>query len=104
MNPILGKPVHDIMQVKGKTKALTVTNVLQEVKVGTSRLENRKIVVIYNNGTETIDYGFEDTLTYGQGIPVPSGESEYIACSDNVTVYVIGPPASSTNVRILEGY
>ena len=103
MNPILGKPVHDIMQVKGRTKALTVSDTVQEVRVGDTRMENRKIVVIQNLSASDLDYGFESTLAYGQGLVLESGDVVSIAVSDNVPIYIVGP-SGGLQVRIMEGY
>jgi hypothetical protein len=102
--PILGKLVHDMMLVKGRTKAITVTSTPIEALTGAERMVDRKIVVVYNNSIVDVEYGFESTLVYGQGLIIPPGAEVELAIGHNVPIFLVGPPLSSLNVRVMEGY
>lgn len=104
-SPILGKPVHDMLQVRASTAAITVTSTPVEAKTGDSRMENRKIIVVYNNDSEyNIEYGFESDLTYGGGMIIPPGVQVTLAAGERLAVYLVAGVGRSINTRIIEGY
>lgn len=103
-SPILGKPVHDIMQVRGKTRRIVVNAGHQSAITGSAPMANRKIVVVYNNGDEPIEYCFDTDTTFGNGMPVQPGEQESIAAGEGVAIYLVGGLGSHVDVRIIEGY
>lgn len=89
----------DIINTSGVNAAASITTTAVEVKVGASRLVNRKAVtVIPTNGT--IYWGFTSGVTVANGMPVLKNQRVTIAISDNVAVFAIS--AGTVDVRVVE--
>ena len=79
--------------------ALTVGTTAVEIKVGGTRLANRKSVFLFNNSNKTMYWG-DSGVTTTTGIPIARGESVTIAIED-VAVFVITDQAGR-DARVVE--
>jgi hypothetical protein len=70
-------------------------------KLPSSSLENRRALVIHNNGVGTLYIGTSNVTTLN-GFPILSGEKIAIDIQGNPNVEIWGISASSSDVRILE--
>ena len=95
--------VFDILDGEGTQASLSVGTSPIEVKAGSVRLNGRKSVVVYNNSNRTIWYGFNNSLTVSNGIPIPRGGERRFNIGSNFTLYLISEVAN-TNVRINEAF
>jgi len=66
----------------------TVTTVQSLASVGVSNLANRKGLVIYNKGAQSIYYG-PTGVTAATGIPVLKDEIVVLGYGQNINVYVL---------------
>ena len=82
-----------------RSSAITVTS--SAVALPVNPLENRRALVVHNNGVTDIFLG-ESTVTVDSGLPLSAGEKIAfdIQNTPNVTVYAIC--VGSCNVRIME--
>lgn len=81
--------------------AIAVTNTAIEAKVGASPLPNRKSVTVYNNGNQTIYWGYTNAVTTLTGTPIAKKQSVEFAVGDGQSVWLIAS-SGSQNVRITE--
>lgn len=79
--------------------ALIVGTTAIEVKVGASRLLDRKGIMLYNNSNQAIYWGGAG-VTIATGIPLAKGEPVIISIND-VALFVIGSQANQ-NARVVE--
>lgn len=92
----------DIANSSGVNGALNLSTSVIPIRVGASNLSNRKFLMIYNNSTHIIYWGFSSLTTVTSGIPLPPQSSITISAGESVTVYAIGT-FNSINLRIAEG-
>jgi hypothetical protein len=85
----------------GVQGAITVTNTATEVKVGASPLENRKSVTVYNNGNQTIYWGYTNAVTTSTGTPIEKKQTVEFAVGDGQSIWLIAS-SGSQDVRITE--
>jgi hypothetical protein len=92
----------DILYVEGVEGSLTVGTTPVEVRVGSSALEGRKIVTLFNNSNSTIFWGFTSGVTISTGTPIVKNQFVTWDVSQNVSIYVVAGSAGN-NTRITEG-
>lgn len=85
----------------GVQSAITVTNAAIEVKVGASRLVGRSFITAYNNGTQTIFWGYTSGVTVSSGTPLVVNQVGSWRVGDAQSIYLIAT-SGSQNVRISE--
>lgn len=91
----------DIPDQAGVESALTVGTSAVEIRVGGSRLANRKSVTLYNNAFVNMFWGYTSGVTTTTGTPITPGTLNSWASSDNNPIYVITTLAGQ-NSRITE--
>jgi hypothetical protein len=79
--------------------SLSVGTTAVEVKVGASRLANRKSIALYNNSNRTMWWGGSG-VTPSSGVPINKGELLTLAIED-VAVFVVSDQASQDS-RVIE--
>lgn len=95
-------PVVKIMNNGGNNGPITVSTTAVPARTLGVNLANRKNLVIYNNGTATIYWGYDPALTSNSGIPLAIGQVTSLDVGSNTTIYLIAA-SGSHNVRIAEG-
>jgi hypothetical protein len=93
--------VTDIVNESALYTNLTVGTSAVEVKVGGSRLTNRKCVTLVNNSSKTIYWGFSNSVTVSNGTPIEKGQMFVWSVGDSIQVWVISNTAS-LDTRITE--
>lgn len=91
----------DISDTSGSSGAITVGTTATPARVGGANLANRKNLTIYNNGTQTIYWGYANTVTTANGIPIVKGQWASWSIGANVTVFLISGSAGQ-DVRVAE--
>lgn len=89
-----------ITNTNGVQGALTVGTSAIEVKVGASRLSDRKSLTLFNNSNSTMYWGFNSSVTVSNGTPIAKNE-QYAWRIGDVPIFVISGSASS-NARVTE--
>ncbi|MEO0271691.1 MAG: hypothetical protein ABIM30_01205 [candidate division WOR-3 bacterium] len=92
----------DILNYSGVTGNIVVGTSAIEAKVGSTRLENRKVLVIYNSSNSTIYWGFSPSLTTTSGLPIFKQQTLTIQIGDALAIYLIAN-TSGNNILIAEG-
>lgn len=95
---------NDVLRGGGVQGAITLGTTAVEVKVGASKLANRKSVTVYNNSNRTIYWGYTSAVSVSTGTPVlrNSAWSWDINSGASSTIYIIADDPS-LDVRITEG-
>lgn len=93
--------VIDFSNSSGIQGAISVTTSATALRVGGSNLTNRKTLTAYNNGSSTIYWGYDNTVTTSSGTPLEKNQFASWEVGDNVTLYAI-TSSGSQNVRITE--
>jgi hypothetical protein len=89
----------DSLHSGGTHGALSVSTTAVELRVGGSRLTNRKLVTALPDGT--IYWGYTNAVTTSTGTPIYKDQYVIWAADDTASIYLIA--ASGTkNVRITE--
>lgn len=91
----------DIFNNGGSFGAITVGTSATEVKVGASPLADRKIVVIYHNGSNQLYYGLSNSVTTSNGIRIFKNQIVMITAGENTSIWLISDQ-SGQDVRIME--
>lgn len=78
---------------------ITVTTTPQEVKVGSSALDERKVLTIQPTDGH-IYYGYSNTVSSTTGTKIHKGQWIQLEASDRLPVWVVSQ--GSVNVRITE--
>lgn len=91
----------DGIRAQGVYGALTVGTSAVEIKVGGSRLTNRKAVTFYNNSNQVMYWGFNSSVTTSNGTPIAKNEFVVWQISDVVQLWVIAGQAG-LNSRVTE--
>jgi hypothetical protein len=92
----------DLVSSGGLQSSLTVGTTPVEVKVGSSRLTDRKSVTLFNDSNATLYWGYTDSVTVSSGSPILKNQLAAWAISEDVSVYVVAGSANN-NTRITEG-
>jgi len=79
--------------------AKTVTTSAQEIKVGGSALEERKVITIQPTDGE-IWFGYNSSVTSSTGTKIHEGQLIQIEASESLPVWMVS--GGSVNVRITE--
>jgi hypothetical protein len=91
--------VSDQIRSGGVEAGITVTTTSIELKVGGSRLTNRKLVTALPSGT--IYWGYNSTVTASTGTPIFNNQLYAWAANDTCEIWLITTGANK-NVRITE--
>lgn len=85
----------------GEYTAISVTDTAQEVKVGASVLEERKVITL-----QPIDgaiyYGYSNTVTSTTGTKIFKGQWIQLEASDRLPVWVVAATGETVDTRITE--
>lgn len=92
----------DILNYNGVNGSLTVGVTAVEAKVGTTRLENRKLLIIHNTSNSTIYWGFSASVTTSTGLPIFKNQVLTLNIGDSLPIYLIAA-TSGNNVILAEG-
>lgn len=93
--------VADVLNNNGVQGTLTVGTTAVEVRVGTSRLENRKSVTLYNSSNNTIYWGYTSGVTVSNGTPIARNQYVEWSIGDQLPIFVIAATTGNV-VRITE--
>ena len=93
--------VVDIVNEAGAFTSLTVGVTAVEVKVGVNRLVNRKSVTLYNDSNATLFWGYSNTVTTANGMPILKGQFVEWSIGDSLPIFVIAGTAGN-NIRVTE--
>lgn len=91
--------VSDAIHTGGVQAALSVSTTAIELKVGGSRLTNRKLVTALSDGT--IWWGYTNAVTTATGTPIYKDQYVIWAADDTTSIYLIAS-AGTKDVRITE--
>lgn len=93
--------VADIINTSGVQGFLTVSTSAVEAIVSVSRLTNRKLLTIHNDGPTTIYWGYTNTVTTATGTPIFKNQLATWDIGDGLGVWLIAGTAGNT-VRVTE--
>jgi len=85
----------------GGQSQLNVGTTAVEVKVGASRLTNRKLVTLYNNSNSILYWGYSNTVTTASGTHIVKGQFISWEAGDAQSIFVISGSALN-ETRITE--
>lgn len=91
----------DALSGAGVDGAITVGTSAVEAKVGASPLAERKLLTIHNNGSQTIFWGYANTVTVSSGTHIFKNQTAIFEFTEARTVWLISGTAGQ-NVRIGE--
>jgi hypothetical protein len=94
----VGSGPPDISGVQG---AITVSSTATAVRVGGANLANRKSLSAFNNGTQTLYWGYTSGVTTSSGTPLYKNQTIFFDIGPDVTVYLIAASATH-DVRVTE--
>ena len=84
----------------GLVTAVTLTGAT--VQIPTTPLKYRRSIALCNNSTsDTIYFGFDPSVTTGNGWPIPPGGSISLDINAHIPLWAVSG-GSSTDVRVLE--
>lgn len=86
--------VADVINQAGVQSALTVTTTPIEVRVGGSRLENRKLVSVFNDGSQTIFWGYTNTVTSATGTHIFKNQLVSWDVGDGLAIWLVASSGS----------
>ena len=76
---------------------------LFETQIASGQTRRRIGIRNYSNhNSGEIYYGFSAAVTPGTGMPMVSGELEYIPIKDNLDLYFVGTSGEHGDVRVIE--
>jgi hypothetical protein len=93
--------VVDVINDSGVSSALIVGTVAIEIKVGSSRLQGRKSVTLFNNSNSTLYWGYSPTITVATGSPIFKQQLIEWSVGDAVAIYIIAGN-NNNDTRITE--
>lgn len=85
----------------GVQSSLTIGTTAVEVKVGVSRLSNRKLVTLYNNSNVTVYWGYSGSVTTSSGTPIFKNQFISWTVGDQQSIYVVAG-SENNDSRITE--
>lgn len=91
----------DISDNSGVQGALNVGTSAVAARVGGSNLANRKSLVVYNNSSNVIYWGYTNAVSSSTGIPIQKGQLVEWRVGPNTTVYLIAGSATN-DMRVTE--
>lgn len=81
--------------------SITVGTSVVEAKVGASALANRKLLTVFNNGNQTIYWGYDSSVTSSTGTPIFKSQFVEFEFTEDVSVWLISDTAGQ-DVRVGE--
>lgn len=93
--------VADVINNAGVQGALSVSTTAIEVRVGASRLVNRKLVTVFNDGSATVYWGYTNAVTAVNGTPIFKNQIHSWDAGDSISIWLIAASGSHT-CRITE--
>lgn len=94
--------VVDTMTTGGVHGTVSVSTTAIAIRVGGSNLTERKNMMFYNDGNNTIYWGYSNTVTTTNGMPLMKGQSCSGDWGAGVTIFAIAASGTHT-VRVNEG-
>lgn len=91
----------DVVNRSGVYAAVTVGTSAVELKVGGAALIFRQLLIVRNNSTATIYWGYDNSVTTSTGTPLSPNETLALGVGPDITVYAIAVGAGN-NVRVQE--
>jgi len=88
--------VHEI-----RTSGLDIVDNATILPSGTDALDGRRVIAIYNNGSDTLYVG-PSGVTENTGYPVVAAQEKAFAIAGNLSIYAIAAAGTSINIRIME--
>jgi len=85
----------------GAYKATPVTDTAQEVKVGGSVQEERKVVTLQPTDG-TIYYGYDNSVDSNSGTKIFKGQWIQIEASESLPIWIVANTGETVDVRITE--
>ena len=85
----------------GVYKSISVTSTPQEVKVGASVLEERKVITLQPTDG-VIYYGYDNSVDDTTGTKVFKGQWIQLEASDRLPVWVVAASGDTVDTRITE--
>ena len=94
----------DSLRGTGTQGAVSLGTTAVEVRVGGSKLANRKAVTVYNNSNKTIYWGYTSGVTKATGTPIIRNSAWSWDINDGAgsTLYIIADD-TGLDIRITEG-
>lgn len=94
--------VRDIVETAGVQGAISVSTTAVAVRVGGSNHALRKVLTALNNGTATLYWGYNNTVTVASGTPLMRNQFAVWEVGANVTIWIIAA-SGSHDLRVTEG-
>lgn len=94
--------VTDALDGSGVEGTISVGTTATAVRVGVSNLTNRENMTFENNGTQTLFWGYRNTVTISTGTPIFRNQLYAGDWGPNTTIYIIAT-SGTHDVRVTEG-
>lgn len=91
----------DVTRTDGVQGAITLGTTAIEVKVGASKLVNRKSVTVYNNSNKTIYWGYTSGVTTATGTPITKDGFAAWSRQADKSIYIISAD-TGLDIRVTE--
>lgn len=88
--------VADVVNTAGLQGSLNVTTVAVEAKVGASRLTNRKLLTVNNEGNQLVYWGYTSAVTSATGTKIFKDQSVEWDIGDGLSVWLVTASGSAT--------
>ena len=98
--PVQGT-VADVINGPGLETVISVTSTPIEVKVGASKLTNRKLVTVFNDGTATVYWGYNNTITASTGTHIFKNQLQSWDATEGASIWLVAA-SGSHSCRITE--
>lgn len=81
--------------------AISVGTTATAAKVGGSNLANRKTLTVFNNGSQSVYWGYSNAVTISNGTPIFKNQTVTFDHGPNITIWLIAP-SGTQDVRVGE--
>ena len=93
--------VSDRANGSGVFGSISVGVTAVEAKVGGSPLANRKMLILYNAGSQSVFYGTANTVTTANGLELFKNQTVYLPWGPARTAWLIAP-SGTQDIRVME--
>lgn len=93
--------VTDRANDNGVYGAISVGTTATAARVGGSNLVNRKTLTVFNNGSQSVYWGYSNAVTINSGTPIFKNQTVTFDHGPNITVWLIAP-SGTQDVRVGE--
>lgn len=94
--------VNNLLNASGVQGSISVTTTATAARVGGANLANRKNMTVWNNGTQTLYWGYTSGVTTANGTPLMINQQLIGDWGPSTTIFLIAT-SGSHDVRITEG-